>query len=256
MSVMVQLCSPASVLQPETSNIKKKAAKQQQSTSNNFAYALQDHRVGAIGPVVAVYPLYMFDIPTQAVQKKITNQPQIHPVITTKTVDFPSKSNDDFSLIELKSHFPSDLLENNNSKAISTEMNENNNCTLWPELLFSVKAIRFTMLVTNDIKDIEEFADSPILEFYRKNITGFAKDASFHIVLAVDLRGAPLARAIQSTRAAVDAASVAADVARRTANEYENKYDSPHKQLVRKAAQRAEEAASIARDIMKNVKVF
>ncbi|XP_075232632.1 uncharacterized protein LOC142330991 isoform X5 [Lycorma delicatula] len=46
MSVMVQLCSPASVLQPETSNIKKKAAKQQQSTSNNFAYALQDHRVG------------------------------------------------------------------------------------------------------------------------------------------------------------------------------------------------------------------
>ncbi|XP_075232631.1 uncharacterized protein LOC142330991 isoform X4 [Lycorma delicatula] len=74
MSVMVQLCSPASVLQPETSNIKKKAAKQQQSTSNNFAYALQDHRVGGR------HGLPSQPEADQPLQGEITNLSEIEPI--------------------------------------------------------------------------------------------------------------------------------------------------------------------------------
>lgn len=229
---------------------------------------------GVVVPLVPVYPLYVYDSPNLGVghpiiQKKLNRIPsQIIQMISANPLsadyNYPSinmlKNNDFISKIEQKTSLVNVGMDKPSTKEVSEipNNNENNNtCNLWPNSLqFSSKAIRAIMLVANDIKDVKDYSDTVILEFYIKNVTEYAKDASFHIVLATDLRGAPVTRAIQSTIAAVDAASVASNVALKVAEEYEKKSDVPHKQLVIKSAQRAVEAANIAREIMSHVPLF
>lgn len=180
-------------------------------------------------------------------------QPIIVPVTSENVIDLSS--------LQLKDDFPSTLPKASSieNKHISSEPQINMaDCNLWPESLqYSSKAIRAVVMVASDINDVKDYSRTPVLEHYVKNVTDFARDASFHVVLAIGLRGAPVARAIQSTQAAVDAALVGSNIAQRAANEYENKEESAHKkQLVRNSAQRAAETADVAREIMSKVKAI
>ncbi|RZF39758.1 hypothetical protein LSTR_LSTR003419 [Laodelphax striatellus] len=127
-------------------------------------------------------------------------------------------------------------------------------CSLWPEnLQWSAKAVRASLLVAQDMGDVKTFAKSKYLGLHVENITETAKEASFHIVLAIDLRGAPVARAVRSAQKAVGAAVAGSEAALRVATEYATSPGARFAQLVLKAAQRADDAAQIAKDIIRNV---
>ncbi|XP_039293789.1 uncharacterized protein LOC111043885 isoform X1 [Nilaparvata lugens] len=129
-------------------------------------------------------------------------------------------------------------------------------CSLWPEnLQWSAKAVRASLLVAQDMGDVKTFAKSKFLGLHVENITETAKEASFHIVLAIDLRGAPVTRAVRSAQKAVGAAVAGSEAALRVATEYATSPGARFAQLVLKAAQRADDAAQIAKDIIRNINI-